>query len=55
MRNLENRCCWKGVAETSLAEGKLKECKKCDGYNVGCSSYFSDKEKETKLRVYKLR
>jgi len=56
MRNLENRCAWKEIVEIQvLAEGKMKMCRKCEGYNESCYAYFSTKEKETKLRIYKVK
>ena len=55
MKNLQDRCVWKEISEVQIiAEGNLKECRKCDGYNKTCHAYYSTKEKQTKFRVYKM-
>ena len=56
MINLENRCAWKEVVEMQeLAEGKMKDCKECKGYNTSCYAYYTLNEKQTKFRVYKTK
>lgn len=56
MKDLQDRCVWKEMAETHIvADGNMKKCKKCNGYNATCDTYFINKEKETKLRIYKTK
>ena len=56
MINLQDRCAWKEITEVQvIAEGKLKECRECNGYNKTCHDYYPTKEKQTKFRVYKMQ
>jgi len=56
MKTLQNKCAWKDISEVQvLAEGKLGECRICDGYNKTCHAYYSTAEKAEKIIKLKRR